>query len=815
MRIFNIQKLFRGGKGKMHYLFLLFTIVTLLTVLPAIGFAQSFTSINEQPTSWDAPATWTGSPSASFLAGNPDVSGSNITIQGTVNTVGSLTISTNVQLFVDDNDTLIINGNLSIVSGGSLTLFVRSGSYFFLLGDFDIQSGGGTSFDLAGGGFFGVRGNYTENGTATGGLNSSTEYIIGTVIGTHISSSSATYPSGDFHVVGNRDALIAQADPSTRKILLGVQALGASCAVSSAITCNGGTGAITATASGGSYKYQYRLSDGVNPDIYYPDASSYTSDVSHTFSGLTQNLYTIYVLDDDGDESSCAVTLSEPDLLAVSVGGSSQDWSCASSPGCNGALNLIITGGTAPYAITGTAANVPGNSFTSTNASNGSLCADSYTINVKDANVATCPTSDITLPVPFEVSLDNAAPTGCNVPANEFLSLADYNTLVSTINLPVQSHIFPSGNNLNQTFTFSGSSHLIDRTLNLTILREGSGWDVADVITVDTSYNGGTNYTQAFSVTGGTDVIPTTLTLNNSAVDVLVRVTVTTGIGRNFNVTDIHVSGDGVPVDLLFGCTDNPGQTITQSYSATINWLCANEFVVTRSWSVADGCNNSGSYAQTIAVGEYPTFTGTAQTYTYDFCHPNQTITCPTFTDGCDPAPTVSYVIIDDVTTAQFNAGTGSPFTYSFPVPTQNDTVYTVRWTVTDQAGFSTSIIEKVNIRRPMQITLTPVAGDDDFCTGEEVNFNVSVVGGTGAYAQPTFTPAPISWNSSDGNVSGLYTTNGLIWNSGAGTPIVINYTDTDYLGVTGGCSTPATFNNGSGFTVHPNITTNGISRMP
>lgn len=817
MRIFNIQQLFRGGKGKMHYLFLFFTMVTLLTVLPAIGFAQDFHSTDEQPTSWGTLSDWTGNPnppSVSFLAGNPDVSGSNITIQGTVNTVGSLTISTNVELFVDDNDTLIINGNLSIVSGGSLTLFVRSGAYFFLLGDFDIQSGGGTSFDLTGGGFFGVRGNYTENGTATGGLNSTTEYIIGTVTGTHISSSSATYPSGDFHVVGNRDALIAQAAPSTRKILLGVQALGASCAVSSAITCNGGTGAITATASGGSYKYQFSIDGGAT---WVPSSPSSVS--SYTFSGLLSNSYTIDVRDDDAptpEQNSCAVPLNQPFLLDVTVGGSSQNWSCASSPGCNGALNLIITGGTAPYTITGTAANVPGNSFTSTNPSNGSLCADSYTINVKDANVATCPTSDKTLTDPFVVSLDGDAPTGCNVPPALFLSLADYkNTLVSTINLPAQSHTFPSGNNLNQTFTFSGSSHLIDRTLNLNILREGSGWDVADVITVDTSYNGGASYTQAFSVTGGTDAIPTTLTLNNSAVDVLVRVTVTTGIGRNFNVTDIHVSGDGVPVDLLSGCTDNPGQTITQSYSATINWLCANEFVVTRSWSVTDGCNNSGPYAQTIAVGEYPTFTGPAQTYTYDFCDPTQTITCPTFTDGCDPAPIVSYVIIDDVTTAQFNAGTGSPFTYSFPVPTQNDTVYTVQWTVTDHAGFSTSINEKVTILKRMQITLTPVAGDDDFCDGEEVQFTISVSGGTGGYAVPTFTPAPISWNSSDGNVSGLYTTNGLLWNSGSGTNIIVDYTDSNNGSVTGGCSTSATFNNGSGFTVHPNITTNGISRMP
>ena len=567
-------------------------------------------------------------------------------------------------------------------------------------------------------------------------------------------------------------------------------------------TCHNGTnGSVTVEATNVSSvgPYVYTINDGT---------TSTTRDAGlanpYTIDYLLAGSYTITLTDNGVNAGSCSITLTDPGELSIDVT-PVKGWTCGAGD-CVGELTLNFSEG-ANRTITVLELSTSSNTSP---LSLSALCPGTYTFTLDDNNCGTSTSES------YEVIDDNAAPTGCNVPANEFLSLADYNTLVSTINLPAQSHQFSEGL-LNYIFTLNGSSNLIDRTLNLNILREGSGtWDYSDVITVDTSYNGGTSYTQAFSVTGGTDAIPTTLTLNNSAVDVQVRVSVNTGTGRNFNVSDIHVSGNGVAGPDLTGCSDNPGQTITQSYSATINWLCANEFVVTRSWSVTDGCNNSGSYAQTIAVGEYPTFTGPAQTYTYDFCDPNQTITCPTFTDGCDPAPIVSYVIIDDITTDQFNAGTGSPsFTYSFPVPTQNDTVYTVQWTVTDHAGFSTSINEKVTILKRMQITLTPVAGDDDFCDGEEVQFTISVSGGTGGYAVPTFTPAPISWNSSDGNVSGLYTTNGLVWNSGSGTPIVINYTDADNLGVTGGCSTSATFNNGSGFTVHPNITTNGISRMP
>lgn len=582
-------------------------------------------------------------------------------------------------------------------------------------------------------------------------------------------------------------------------------------------TCHNGTnGSVTVKATSvGSGSYVYTINDGTTST-----SSALTSDLSYTFSNLSASLlYTITLSDNGVDAGNCSITLTDPGELSIDVT-PVKGWTCGAT-NCVGELTLNFSEG-ANRTITVTELSISSNTSP---LSLSALCPGTYTFTLTDGNGCT-PSS---VGSSYTIEVDNAGPSCTNSPVAELVDAVTYLSSIPVIDTVSDISFVSTGGQryIYPAYAVFNSSSRNNLEVQLLATPTGNTWGLNDSIKVEVSYDNGTTWGTPVieSANGGT---PSNLwiPLNNNQQDIQIRVIcVSSSLSDYYTVDHLYVRGTNPSKTIVTsgpsGCSDNFATTLTTTFSdGPVTWYCTTagspEFKFNRTWSVFDGCKYT-DYNQLIAVGEYPTFTGPAQTYTYDFCHPNQTITCPTFTDGCDPAPIVSYVIIDDITTAQFNAGTGSPFTYSFPVPTQNDTVYTVRWTVTDQAGFSRSIDETVNILRPMHISLVPFSGDEDFCTGEEVQFTVSVVGGTGAYAEPTFTPASsVVWSSLNGNISGTYTTKGLLWDSGAGTNITVVYTDTDNGGVIGGCTTTTTFINGTdGFTVHPNITTNAITRMP
>jgi len=277
------------------------------------------------------------------------------------------------------------------------------------------------------------------------------------------------------------------------------------------------------------------------------------------------------------------------------------------------------------------------------------------------------------------------------------------------------------------------------------------------------------------------------------------------------------ISGDA-PV-----CDDGSGSGCygASSYDdAYPNWSCQDvgneEFSIQRTWRSVDMCANEVTYIQQIRVGTAPTITVLRDT-TLDFCH-NETVSLigPTYTDNCPASTlTVEWAVTVNGNNVVPNSGIGSSNpTITFPQPVLNDTTYIITWTITDDAGFETSAIQNINIKRPIQVALVPV-GDPNFCSGESQAFTVTITGGTGDYDVPVIVPAD-SWSLIDAS-SGTYTTSGLTLDPLVNS-ISIKVTDNDVAGppaIQGNCQTlaPFVFSSGGVFTLHQLIETPPISR--
>ncbi len=137
-------------------------------------------------------------------------------------------------------------------------------------------------------------------------------------------------------------------------------------------------------------------------------------------------------------------------------------------------------------------------------------------------------------------------------------------------------------------------------------------------------------------------------------------------------------------------CDNNPNVEFTD---ATVAGACAQEYIITRTWTATDACGNSTACIQTIVVEDTtpPTIT---------FCAANVTIECDESTlpantgssvasDNCDPAPSV---VFEDVTLA------GScPQAYTI----------TRTWTATDACGNGTNCIQVISVQDSTEPMIT------------------------------------------------------------------------------------------------------------
>lgn len=144
--------------------------------------------------------------------------------------------------------------------------------------------------------------------------------------------------------------------------------LAASITSTSDVDCNGNsTGSAVLAVTGGSTPYSYSL-----------DGSTF--DTSIDLTSLSAGAYTVTIRDANSCETTTSFTITEPDVLGVSLG-MVNDVSCNGDT--DGSISVTGAGGTAPYQYA-----IDGSTFgTADTFSN--LAAGSYTVTLRDANGCT------------------------------------------------------------------------------------------------------------------------------------------------------------------------------------------------------------------------------------------------------------------------------------------------------------------------------------------------------------------------------------------------------------------------------------------
>ena len=133
----------------------------------------------------------------------------------------------------------------------------------------------------------------------------------------------------------------------------------------SAISCNGGTGSVSTTATGGSSPYSYNWSNG---------SSSATTAPTSQISNLTSQIYTVTITDANLCTATTTINLIEPNALnAITL--NPTEASCGNN---NGSITASTSGGT------GTLTYSWNNSALGQTTTG--LAPASYTVTVKDAN---------------------------------------------------------------------------------------------------------------------------------------------------------------------------------------------------------------------------------------------------------------------------------------------------------------------------------------------------------------------------------------------------------------------------------------------
>ena len=140
------------------------------------------------------------------------------------------------------------------------------------------------------------------------------------------------------------------------------------------ISCNGaGDGQIVLSGTGGTAPYTYSIDNGS------------TFQASGSFTGLPSGAYDIVVMDVNGCTYNTSAGINEPNVLAETSTTSDE------MLGFDGSINLILTGGTAPFTYSWTGPN----GFTSSTQDPSGLEAGTYNVTVTDVNGCTVVSGNI------------------------------------------------------------------------------------------------------------------------------------------------------------------------------------------------------------------------------------------------------------------------------------------------------------------------------------------------------------------------------------------------------------------------------------
>ena len=143
------------------------------------------------------------------------------------------------------------------------------------------------------------------------------------------------------------------------------------------VLCNGdANGSISASMTGGDAPFTYDIGSGAQG--------------SGTFTGLTAGTYTVTIIDNNSCSNSIDVTVNEPAALVVD-NTNVIDETCPGS--VDGSIELVVSGGTTPYAYTSDCFTT-----TQTGATITGLGVAAYSVGVEDANgcQTACSTVNIT-----------------------------------------------------------------------------------------------------------------------------------------------------------------------------------------------------------------------------------------------------------------------------------------------------------------------------------------------------------------------------------------------------------------------------------
>ena len=310
----------------------------------------------------------------------------------------------------------------------------------------------------------------------------------------------------------------------------------------------------------------------------------------------------------------------------------------------------ITLNGSAPFTATGTGASGTwvGSVWTSADIAAGTA----YNINFTDIN--SCNTLNVKDDAPaccvFTVSCPTLAPTtvACYaaIPNKTNYTVAEFTALGGAI----------SAYNCNGVIVITatnstdpGCGGVVTRTYSITLYKDDNSNGIKDA----------NEHTVLFTQ------------------DCIQSITVKDEIAPVFTGTlpnNITVSCDQIPTAVLLTATDNCGTPVVTFNETKTAGNCANEYILTRTWTAKDICGNTVTHTQIIRVEDKtpPVFVGALPSDIKVSCNAIPIAPVLTATDACGAA-TVSYVEVKTVGTCE-----------------EGGFVITRTWTATDACGNTT-----------------------------------------------------------------------------------------------------------------------------
>ena len=618
---------------------------------------------------------------------------------GTGLTAGSYTVT------VTDHNGCTATASVNITQPAVLTATISATT------NASCNGGTGTATVTAAGGTT----NYTYAWTPSGGTNA---------MGTGLTAGSYTVTVTDAHgCTATASVTITQPPILTATISATVD-----------VPCHGGIGSATVTAAGGTSPYAY---------LWNPSGQT-----NATATGLTAGSYTVTVTDHNGCTATASVTITQPTVLSVTT-----SFTSASCNLPNGTATATVTGGTSPYAYIW-------NPSSQTNATATGLTAGSYTVTVTDHNGCTSSAAvTVTQPSAVTATISGSTNVSCHGGSNGTA------TVIAAGGTSPYAYVWNPSGQTNTTATgLTAGSYTVtvtdhngcSATASITITQP-TALTATISATTNASCNGGTgtatvtaaggttNYTYAWTPSGGTNAMGTGLTAGSYTV----------------TVTDAH------------GCTATASVTITQppiltaTISATVDVPCHGG--IGSATVTAAGGTSPYAYVWNPSSQTNATATGlTAGSYTvtvtdHDGCTASAsvTITQPSTLTAAISSSTDPACHGETGTATVTAAGGTTNYTYAWTPSGGTNAIgtgltagsYTV--TVTDHNGCTAT--SSVNITQPAVLTATISATTNASCNGGTGTATVTAAGGTTNYTY-AWTPSGGTNAMGTGLTAGSYT---------------------------------------------------------